>query len=87
MEVCRAGIFLEITDPNALVKALEPDNMVVPEHVKVECIPEGGRAVACVIEVSGCRNPRRILTLRNTIDEILALAKTVEELIGQRENL
>ena len=79
--LCRALLRIESADPVSLYKSLEPDNRQAPPHLRVSCKPAEG-TVECVVEVRGCEDPRRILTLRNTIDEILALAKSVNELLS-----
>ena len=75
---CEAELELEVSDPESLWRALEPDNREAPPHLRVSCSPSS-RALKCRVEVEGCEDPRRILTLRNTLDEILALAKAVED--------
>ncbi len=63
------------------MRALEPDNIEAPPHIRVHCWPSEA-LVKCRIEVAGCEDPRRIMTLRNTVDEIMVLVKAVEEAIG-----
>ena len=78
---CRALLRIESVDPVSLYKSLEPDNRQAPPHVKVTCTPSQ-RVLECTVEVKGCEDPRRILTLRNTLDEILVLAKSVNEILS-----
>ncbi|MCE4627696.1 MAG: hypothetical protein F7C34_00910 [Desulfurococcales archaeon] len=75
---CEAELELEVSDPESLWRALEPDNLEAPPHLRVSCSP-ADRTLRCRVEVVGCEDPRRILTLRNTLDEILVLARAVED--------
>lgn len=63
---------VKIPTPNSLhlVKALEPDNKHTPPHLRVSC-RGAGEVLECEVIVEGCRDPARILTLRNTIDDLL----------------
>ena len=81
MSVCRASIRVETANPEHLARALEPDNIQAPSHVRVSCRALEG-AVECVVEVDGCEDPKRVLTLRNTVDEIITMARTVEEVLS-----
>jgi hypothetical protein len=75
---CRARLEIDTSYPAEIVEALQPDNIRAPPYMRVSCAKHGGK-VECNIEVYGCEDPKRILTLRNTIDEILVLARTIEE--------
>ncbi len=81
---CEAVIVVETPYARALAEALEPDNRSTPPHVMVSC--QGGEdKVSCRVMVRGCEEPRRILTLRNTIDDLLISAKAaVDVLEGSR---
>ncbi len=52
----------------ALIKALEPDNVSAPSNIGIDSIVEKD-ALKIVIEFVG--RPEEILTLRNTIDDLL----------------
>ena len=62
-----AGTQLEA---QALASALEPDNKRVPQWLRVECRAVE-TVVECLVHVEGCGDPRRILSLRNTVDDII----------------
>jgi len=51
-----------------LIKALEPDNVNVPSSITINNIAEEGM-FKIIVEFIG--NPEEILTLRNTIDDLL----------------
>lgn len=65
---CVAEVELRLEDPVALARALEPDNRAAPPGVRVEC--RGSTVLYCIVEAE-CRSPRGILTLRNTVDDLL----------------
>ncbi len=69
--MARCTAILELEDPRAeaLVRALEPDNLQAPRGVKVECKAEGPRLI-CNVSVE-CNDPRGILRLRNTLDDLV----------------
>lgn len=50
--------------------ALEPDNRAAPPWLSVSCSEVEGY-IECLVFVDGCGEPRRILSLRNTIDDLL----------------
>ncbi|BAN90201.1 KEOPS complex subunit Pcc1 [Aeropyrum camini] len=62
----------EITIPGGpeIAGSLEPDNIQTPPWLKVSCTSPG-EVVVCRVEVEGCDSPRRILSLRNTLDDLL----------------
>ena len=72
---CIAVVEMDIPHPDAVAEAIEPDNRGAPSHVSIECRVKGG-AVICIIRVEDCKgNPSRILTLRNTIDDLTSAVK------------
>jgi hypothetical protein len=75
--VCEARLLLETRWAEALVDSLEPDNTQAPRGLEVRCWPRGG-LVECVVRLE-CSEPRGLLTLRNTIDDLLATAKAALE--------
>ncbi len=78
---CIAIIEMDVQYPDAVLNAIEPDNRDSPPHVKVNCRVAGGLLI-CTIMVWGCSsNPSRILTLRNTIDDLTSAVKTALESI------
>ncbi len=72
---CRAVIRASVEHPGDLAKALEPDNARAPPGVSVMCTGDG--VLECVVEVE-CRGPRGILTLRNTVDDLLQALQAAE---------
>jgi len=54
----------------AVESALKPDNDEAPGWLRVEC-RASGRLVECWVEVEGCEDPRRILSLRHTLDDLI----------------
>jgi len=54
----------------AVESALEPDNENVPAWLRVEC-RASGCLVECWVKVEGCEDPRRIMSLRNTLDDLI----------------
>jgi hypothetical protein len=67
---CLAFIKIDVKHSTHLARALEPDNRQSPPHITVACKPLEG-SLECRIRVKGCDDPKRILTLRNTVDDIL----------------
>lgn len=79
--VCTGRIRLETRDCLHIARALQPDNESTPPHIRVECRGVG-EALECEVRVEGCGDPRRILTLRNTVDDLLASVKAAAESLG-----
>ena len=61
---------LTLQGPPSIAEALEVDNKVTPHWLKVVCTWEDGM-IRCRAIVSGCSDPRRVLSLRNTLIDIL----------------
>ncbi|MEB3847229.1 MAG: hypothetical protein GSR74_04560 [Desulfurococcales archaeon] len=77
---CIARIVVETAHARILYDAVEPDNRDAPPHIKVSCTPKDN-ALECTVRVTGCGNPKRVLTLRNTVDDLLlALRSALEAL-------
>jgi hypothetical protein len=55
----------------AVARALQPDNIRAPKDLKIACEPNGGETLVCNIEVSLVEDPAKILTLRNTFDDLI----------------
>ncbi len=85
--ICNANILLDIKFAEQSYKSIEPDNKEVPEYLNVECKLYDRDKIVCVITVTECENPKRILTLRNTIDEIILAIKTVHETLKKIESM
>ncbi|MCE4625734.1 MAG: hypothetical protein F7C35_07740 [Desulfurococcales archaeon] len=73
-------VVIETVHAGVLYEAVEPDNRGAPPHIKVSCTPKDN-ALECTVRVEGCEDPKRILTLRNTVDDLLlALRSALETL-------
>lgn len=75
LEACRADIIIETVYARAVRDSIQPDNASPHDWLKVECKASDDR-LHCVVTVEGCRDPRRLLTLRNTVDDLLEAVKT-----------
>ncbi|MCE4600687.1 MAG: hypothetical protein F7C38_03900 [Desulfurococcales archaeon] len=74
-------IEVRTSDAIHLASALQPDNLAAPPHVAVSCTAEGIYLV-CRVTVWGCEDPKRILTLRNTIDDLFYSLKAALEAVS-----
>ncbi|MCE4611162.1 MAG: hypothetical protein F7B17_04230 [Desulfurococcales archaeon] len=61
---------LRLQGPPSVADALEVDNKIAPPWLSVSCRWESGE-VKCRVVVRECSSPRRILSLRNTLVDIL----------------
>ena len=61
---------LRLQGSASVAEALEVDNRTTPPWLKVSCT-WGGGMIRCSVVVSGCNDPRRVLSLRNTLVDIL----------------
>lgn len=75
---CVARLRIESPDALHIVRAVQPDNRETPPHIRVSCQPLGG-SVECIVVVEGCRDPKRIMTLRNTVDDLLLAVRAAVE--------
>jgi len=75
--VCEARLLIETHWAEALADSLSPDNAQAPRGLEVGCQARGG-VVDCIVRLE-CSGPRGILTLRNTVDDLLAAAKAALE--------
>ncbi len=71
--LCRVAIKVEHAASKSLLDAINPDNMLAPEWLSINCksLPN---MLECIIEID-CSNPSRILSLRNTLDDLLRAIK------------
>ena len=60
---------LVLQGPHSVAEALEVDNKTSPSWLRVSCTWEGG-VIKCRASVH-CDEPRRVLSLRNTLVDIL----------------
>lgn len=74
---CLANMKIETPHAKALENALEPDNRMTPPGMKIECKGENN-TLECTVEVE-CENPAKILTLRNTLEDMLTAIKAIIE--------
>ena len=65
----------------ALARALEVDNLSAPPDVAVTCRTLGDDLI-CDISVKNCDDPRKVLSLRNTIDDLLISLRAALESLG-----
>ncbi len=79
-EECRAVI--EVEAPRSVAEAVEVDNASAPTWLSVKCAWESG-VVRCVAVVKDCGDPRRVLSLRNTLDDLLIALKAASDAVGQ----
>ncbi|MEN2999888.1 MAG: KEOPS complex subunit Pcc1 [Acidilobaceae archaeon] len=68
-ERCIARVKVSTESAAALLEAVEPDNARAPEWLQVSCRQAEG-ALECLVELS-CEDPQRLLSLRNTLDDLL----------------
>ncbi|MEB3789775.1 MAG: hypothetical protein GSR72_07800 [Desulfurococcales archaeon] len=83
---CKAKIEITTRYPRNVLESIEPDNLVSPRHVSIEC-RETSRGIECKIIVRGCEDPKRVLTLRNTIDDLLMALKASLSVIDKIDSL
>jgi hypothetical protein len=71
---CKATVRVAHEASKSLLEAVNPDNIHTPQWLSINCrsLPD---MLECVVEVD-CSNPTRILSLRNTLDELLRAIKT-----------
>lgn len=74
---CSATIILPTKDPDVLVKSLKPDNIKnLPSYLKIDCNGNDNNLI-CKILITECNDPKRIMTLKNTIDDILINIRSI----------
>jgi len=72
-EECVIEVKVEVGDPEtafSVVSSLNVDNKLTPKGVTATCQQERS-LVICEVRVKECDDPRRVLTARNTIDDLL----------------
>ncbi len=65
-EIIISGINPHLAE--AIRKALEPDNIGIPESISIRIVEKEDK-IRIIVEYTG--SPRNILTLRNTVDDLL----------------
>ncbi len=77
--MCRAVIKVIIDAALDLARAVEPDNKSAPPGIMVRC--SGASVLECVIEVD-CTTTRGLLTLRNTVDDLIQALQAAESALS-----
>ncbi|MGC9071658.1 MAG: hypothetical protein ACP5HK_03045 [Acidilobus sp.] len=70
---CSISIEINVGDPRtaeSLTSSLNVDNVLAPTGISVKCESQGP-FIRCDINANGCENPRRLLTMRNTVDDLI----------------
>ncbi|MEM0340216.1 MAG: KEOPS complex subunit Pcc1 [Acidilobaceae archaeon] len=81
---CEAHLEVESAYALALEKALEPDNVSAPSWLKVKCEAREAKLI-CSVEIEDCE-PQRMLSLRNTLDDMLMSLKSATEALKYLED-
>ena len=68
-----------------ILRAIEADNVVAPPWLSIDC-RDLGELLECIVEVD-CSTPSRILSLRNTLDELLRAIRVAVETIEGLESV
>lgn len=71
---CEVEVEIETPYSQTLEKAVQPDNVMSPPWLRIECEAFDSK-LRCLISVD-CRDSSRILSLRNTIDDLLISIKS-----------
>lgn len=80
---CLATIRVHHSASRDILKAIQPDNVIVPEWLSIDCRDLDG-VLECTVRVD-CRIPSRILSLRNTLDDLLrAIRVAIDVIEGSR---
>jgi hypothetical protein len=69
VERCVALVRVGYEAPRALLEAVHPDNIMVPQWLSISC-RSAADAIECVVDVD-CSMPSRVLSLRSTLDDLL----------------
>ena len=81
-ERCIGRVRVETEKALALLEAVEPDNAQAPAWLRVSCSHVNG-ALECSVEMS-CEDPQRILSLRNTLDDLLLSLRAALDALEER---
>ena len=71
---CKATVRVTHEASRSLLEAINPDNINTPQWLTINC-RSFQDVLECVVEVD-CSSPTRILSLRNTLDELLRAIKS-----------
>ena len=78
MKKCSATIKLRTPKAKVLEAAITPDNSPAPPGLEISCKAVSEHTLECRVSIS-CNKPRDILTLRNTLDDLLSALKVAIE--------
>ena len=76
----RISVRVESNNANVIAKSIEVDNINLPEGMEIITKSEGSEIV--VIVTMEIKNPSDIMTLRNTVDEILQHVQALEKTLS-----
>ncbi|WP_292319518.1 KEOPS complex subunit Pcc1 [Caldisphaera sp.] len=78
---CTATLILSSKDADVLAKSLKPDNIKnIPNYLSIDCKSDNGKLI-CTIKILDCTDPKKIMSLKNTIDDLLINIKSVVDSI------
>ncbi|MDT7875924.1 MAG: KEOPS complex subunit Pcc1 [Sulfolobaceae archaeon] len=76
----RVSIRVESNNASVIAKSIEVDNIDLPTGMEIVTRNEGSEIV--VVVAMEIKNPSDIMTLRNTVDEILQHINTLEKTLS-----
>ncbi|MCG2909112.1 MAG: KEOPS complex subunit Pcc1 [Sulfolobaceae archaeon] len=76
----RVSIRVESNNASVIAKSIEVDNIDLPMGMEIVTRNEGSEIV--VVVTMEIKNPSDIMTLRNTVDEILQHINTLEKTLS-----
>jgi hypothetical protein len=76
----RVSIRVESNNASVIAKSIEVDNIDLPMGMEIVTRDEGSEIV--VVVTMEIKNPSDIMTLRNTVDEILQHINTLEKTLS-----
>ncbi len=68
---CEARLELYVNRPENISKALNADNTNLPPNLSIKCWPIDENRLECDVTITSCKDPSKLLTLRNTLEDIL----------------
>ncbi len=79
---CTAELVIFNKDAIAIVKSLTPDNIKdLPNYLDINCRNENDKLI-CVIKIKDCKDSKRILSLKNTLDDLLINIRSIIDSIN-----
>ncbi|AFZ70216.1 hypothetical protein Calag_0449 [Caldisphaera lagunensis DSM 15908] len=74
---CTAELVIPNKDANAIAKSLTPDNIKdLPSYLDISCKNENDKLI-CTIRIKDCKDPKRIMSLKNTLDDLLINIRSI----------